>query len=303
MIKHVAVTGANGYLGSRLVPALTRGGFDVQALARPGADITDAATWRRAVQADAIVHLAAQTSSYKADADPRADFEINVRPIELLIEAAHAANRRPFVVLAGAATQVGLASTLPVGDGVADVPVTAYDKHKLQAEQLVLQASRQGGLDGCALRLANVYGPGPRGAADRGILNLMIRRAMRGEDLTLWGDGSFVRDYVFVDDVVDAFVAALQHGPATNGGHFVIGSGQGHTIAEAFGNVAAIAAQRGYPRSRVVQVPFPEHASPIERRHFVADTSAFRAATGWQPYVSLSDGIGRTFASFETADS
>src|SRR5690606_17005384 len=122
-----------------------------------------------------------------------------------------------------------------------DLPITAYDVHKLHAEQLMLLAHRQGQLGACSLRLPNVYGPGPRGADDRGILNLMIRRAMRGEDLTIWGDGNFVRDYVFVDDVVDAFVAALRHAASTDGRRFVIGSGQGHTIAEAFREVAAIA--------------------------------------------------------------
>lgn len=217
----------------------------------------------------------------------------------LLLDEARRLGQRPLVVFAGAATQVGLVESLPVDEGVQDRPITAYDLHKLHAEQLLLYYHRVRAVDGVSLRLANIYGPGPvSSATDRGVLNLMANRALRGEDLTIYGDGEFTRDYLFIDDAIAAFLAVIASGSAAAGRYYVTGTGIGHTVGSAIRLVGAIAAARGAPASRVVHVPMPTDASPIEHRNFVADPRALQNSTGWLPRFTLEAGLTRTLDAF-----
>jgi nucleoside-diphosphate-sugar epimerase len=163
------------------------------------------------------------------------------------------------------------------------------------AEQYLRWYSEQGIVRGVALRLANIYGPGPRSSRDdRGILNLMIRRALTGEPLTVYGTGEQLRDYLYIEDAARAFLAAAAHSETLSGRHFVIGSGVGHAISDALEIVASRAEARTGKPVEVRRVPPPDTLSPIERRNFVADSRRFTSATGWQPRYSLSEGIDRT---------
>lgn len=313
-METVLVTGAGGYVGAPLVEALVARGHRVRRASRrplpPHAsplvidslvgDTSSRTFWQKAiVGCTSIVHLAAQTSVYVANADPLRDAEVNLRPVYHLLDEAQRANLTPLVVLAGAATQVGLTETLPVDESVVDKPITTYDVHKLQAEQLLLAQHRTGAIRAACLRLANVYGPGPASSSpDRGILNMMVRRALREEDLTIYGTGEFTRDYVYIDDVVAAFVLVIEHAAAASGRYYVLGSGQGHTVAQAIQLVRTIAERRG-KHPRVTHVPMPDTASPIESRNFVANSTALTNATGWRPRITLEEGVDRTFAAFE----
>ena len=177
----------------------------------------------------------------------------------------------------------------------ADQPVTIYDEHKLMAEHDLKAAAADGTVCGATLRLANVYGPGGHGRTnDRDILNRMIAAAVRGEPLTVYGAGEYVRDYVFVDDVVDAFLMAAAHPERVNGRHYVIGSGRG--IDDSRGLRAGGRARRS-PYRKASAGHHRRTARAIVRNR----TTALRrrlvtvfAATGWCPAWSLSDGIDRT---------
>jgi UDP-glucose 4-epimerase len=156
-----------------------------------------------------------------------------------------------------------------------------------------------GAVKGAALRLANVYGPGPASSsADRGILNQMVRKALKGETLRIYGKGDFLRDYVYVEDVARAFALAADHVDAVNGKHFVISTGTGHTLAQAVRLVAERVAARTGRQALVEHVAPPASLSPIDTRNFVGDPSAFARATGWRPSVSLQEGIDRTIDFF-----
>jgi nucleoside-diphosphate-sugar epimerase len=184
---------------------------------------------------------------------------------------------------------------LPVDENHPDYPVTIYDLHKLMAEGYLKHYTAQDVVRGAVLRLANVYGPGAKSSsADRGVLNLMIQKALKGETLTVYGDGNYMRDFVYVEDVAHAFLEAGAKIDGVNGQHFVIGSGQGHTIAEAVNLVAERVALKTGQRVPVIHVEPPAALSQIETRNFVADTTRFSYATGWKARVSLVEGIDRT---------
>jgi UDP-glucose 4-epimerase len=304
------ITGGRGYLGRSLSDALLRDGLEVTRIGRtppdrpaPGDDVVGDVRERGAVEelvraASVVFHLAAQTSVPVAEQDPAADLAANVTPLVHILDACARSGHRPVVVLASTATACGLPARLPVGDDAVDAPVTIYDLHKGIAERYLRYQAERGVVRGGSLRLANVYGPGPRsGAADRGVLNAMIAKALRGEPLTVYGDGRNIRDYVFVDDVVAAFTLAARHAPALGGRAHVIGAGVGHTIADAVALVAARVLARTGVRAPVVHVDPPRPPSPVESRDFVADSSGFSRATGWTARVKLADGIDRTIES------
>jgi nucleoside-diphosphate-sugar epimerase len=309
--KGVLVTGGAGFIGSSLVALLSTAECRIVRLQRSraapanagiarvldvAADVRDPAAWKSALAGiDVVFHLAAQTSVRVAENDPAQDYEANVRPLVHLLDACAALARAPIVVLAGTATQAGLTRALPANEDGGDAPITAYDRHKLAAERLLLERAAIGAVRGTTLRLTNVYGPGPQaGSADRGVLNAMIGRALRGEDLTLYGAGNEMRDYLFVEDAARAFVAAGASAEAVNARRFVVGSGRGHSLAEAFALVAERAAMRTGRRVNVVKAAPPEPVHPIEARSFVADASRFAQATGWRATVDLTEGIDRT---------
>ncbi len=309
--RTIVVTGASGYVASQLIDRLSHVACRIVGVSRTkigemsgpakatvefvAGDLNSESFLEKTLSgADAVFHLAAQTSTYKANEDPATDARSNVWPLFLMLEVCRRKAWKPFVALAGAATEVGVTDKIPVNESFLDAPLTTYDLHKLLAENYLKYYARQGFVTGTTLRLANVYGPGPRSSsADRGILNMMVRRALNGDALTVYGKGDNIRDYVFIDDVVDAFLVSATS-EKTNGRHFVLGSGEGHTILEAIQTVAACVEKKNGKPVEIKHMPPPSSQSPIEARNFVADTSAFRMATGWQPRVSFLDGVNRT---------
>ncbi len=288
-------------MGSHLLRFLSSVNAHVLCLQRgPEGDIRRYATWQQALRgADIVFHLAAQTSVSVAEKDPWADYQINVLPLIHLARACREENSRPFVVFAGTVTQVGIPSRMPVDETHADRPVTFYDLHKWLAEQYLKRFSEEGILRGVSLRLSNVYGPGPESSApDRGILNRMIQKALRGEPLTVYGKGAWLRDFLYVEDAARAFLAAGTQQARLNGRHFVIGSGRGTALVEAFRQVAEQVRLTTGRTVEVRHVPAPHPLSPIERRNFVADSSAFSQLTGWRAETTLEKGLALTTQSF-----
>ncbi|HEY2934918.1 MAG TPA: NAD-dependent epimerase/dehydratase family protein [Acidobacteriota bacterium] len=311
-MKRVLITGAAGYLASALLRVLGARDAQIVRFARPGSrlapvqsrfpvvdtlgDIADSSIWNTILKdAGTIFHFAGQTSASVSNRDPQADLEINVLPILRLLETCRRRDLHPALLFASTVTIAGIPRQLPVSESHPDDPLTVYDLHKLMAEHYLKYYTRQRVVSGAILRLANIYGPGPRSSsADRGILNQMIKKALDGDELTVYGAGEQVRDYVYVDDVANAFVAASDHIAQTSGRHFVIGSGKGCTISEAIHLVAARVKHRTgrQPAVKSIQPPTPQ--LEIETRNFVADTSAFCRATGWKPETDLVEGIDRT---------
>ncbi len=315
--RRILVTGANGFIGGALIqrltatdctlirasrsplPSLTASAANVLELIGEPSDPT---FWQRALvgeDVDMIFHLAGQTSAYVAENNPELDHMANVEPLRHLLDIASDLDRGIDVLYAGTVTQAGLTETLPVGEDVQDDPVTEYDRNKLMAEQMLEHAARRGTVRGVTLRLPNVFGPGTTvGRSDRGVLNKIIATALKGDEISIYGDGHELRDYLFIDDVVEAFVLTSLAMDRASGHHFVLGTGNGHSLREVF---ELVARQVGNAIGKVIrlgEVPWPEGTLPIERRNFVADPSAIREAAGWQARVGLTDGVNRTIAAF-----
>lgn len=310
--KGILITGASGYLATALLGQLATIDCRIVRLSRhalssmsdtPRAEVVnlegnlhDTALLARAVQdIDLVFHLAAQTSTYAANADPLQDHAANVLPMINLLEALRRRGGSPALCFASTSTIAGIPRQLPVGDEHPDHPLTVYDLHKQSAEGYLRWYVEQDIVRGASLRLTNVYGPGPRSSsADRGVMNLMIERALNGETLSVYGDGKELRDYIFINDVAQAFLAAATRIDRLAGGHFLIGSGRGHSFAEAMALISRVGHTLTGNAAKVCHVPWPHAASPIETRNFVADSSRFTELTGWHPLHSLEEGIRLT---------
>lgn len=313
--KRLLVTGASGFLATNLIGLLRNVDCTIVRLSKSGsffpvsgkantvdvtADVSEKMTFEDILEdVDIIYHFAAQTSVYSAEKDSHADFQANVLPMLNLLASCRDKGWRPTVIFSGTETQVGMPENLPINEACADKPVTIYDIHKLFAESYLKHYCRQGIVQGTTLRLANVYGPGPKASStDRGVINMMVGKALTCEELTIYGKGDFLRDFIFIEDVVYAFLKAAVYIEQLNGQHFVIGSGQGHTIAEAINLVADRVAVKTSRRVTVRHIQPPPGLSVIESRNFVADTGRFTQATGWRASYSLEEGLDKTIEAF-----
>jgi nucleoside-diphosphate-sugar epimerase len=316
--KTILITGANGYLGSALTAALDAADCRVVLLARrphgtrppePAdaaryrvirGDVAGREIWREALPGvDYVFHLAAHEHRHGAGHEPEQDLRVNLLSTLHLFEVCRSEGLTPRIVFASSSNLVGLPAQLPVGDDAPDDPLTVYAIHKLASEYYLRHYAREYQLPGVTLRLTNVYGPSPRAGYEvngRVVLNGIVSAALHGGCVALYRNRACIRDYVFVDDVTRAFLAAGAS-QIRDGRHFVIGSGEACRIADAVGTVVERIARRGWRRPEV-RVDEAVAIEPVELRNFVADTSGFRAATGWTPRVMLEEGVDRTIDYF-----
>ena len=305
----ILITGGSGYIASNLIQRLSSFRCDIIIITRKEtpnektigkasihsihAAITDITDWKPILSSiDVIFHLAAQTSIYQANQDPEQDFLVNVVPLIRILETCKTCNFKPVIIFASTSTITGIPERLPVDDSFHDDPLTIYDLHKKIAEDYLQFYIRQKVVTGSILRLTNVYGPGPKSSnADRGVINQMIKRALQSQDLTLYGAGNYIRDYVFIDDVVDAFIKAYEYSGNLGGGPYIIGSGKGHTIKEAFQLIQEIAMKKTGKLTPITLIDPPGDLHPIEKRNFIAISERYHNLTGWTPEYPLVEGL------------
>ncbi len=289
----VCVTGGTGFIGSKLVAELKNLGAVVRIVRHNEARFDHAF-----VGAEVVFHLAGQTSATFAEMNAELDYEANVELLARILPQVAQPENPPLFIHASTATIVGLTTTLPIDEQIPDHPITTYDRHKQIAEQGLAMFREAGLLRSVSLRLTNVYGPGPESSGiGRGLVNAFARKAVQGEPLTLYGEGSFVRDFVYVDDVVAAFLAAAEAWKPEMQVSYFVGSGEGRTLRAMAEVIVNTASELTGLRSSIDFVPEPESLLDIDRRHFIAPIRPFTEATRWRPWVSFESGIRSTVAS------
>jgi nucleoside-diphosphate-sugar epimerase len=258
-------------------------------------DVSLHETWETVLPGvDYVFHLAAREYFYRSEYKPVQSLQFNALPILHLLEVCRTQNYRPKIVFASSANLFGLVDALPVNEDNRDDPLTIWAVHKLAAEHYLRLYARQFGIKSCTLRLANVYGPTVRWSVnDRVVINRVISKAIDGEALVTFANHSCVRDYVFLDDVVLAFMLAGASCGSTSSPLYVIGSGEGKSIADVWQLIAECV---GEHVGKSVPIRFDDSVTieSLELRNFVADTGQFQIATGWKPRTGLAQGIDIT---------
>ncbi len=314
--RTILITGGRGYIGSALTQSLADvncklilldqspgdvwmpEGLEAEVLQLNG-DVAARKTWDDILPGvDYVFHLAAQEYFYRSAYDPEQDLKCNALPILRLLEVCRRQDYRPKIVFASSANLFGLVDTLPVNEDDRDDPLTMWAVHKLMAEHYFRLYYKQFGIESTTLRLANVYGPTARWSVmTRVVINRVIAKSLDGEALITYANRGCVRDYVFLKDVVKAFLLAGAYRGLTKSPLYVIGSGEGRTIADVWHLIAdSVRSHIG----KKVPIRFDESVNiePIELRSFVADTTRFQDATGWKPKTGLTQGIDITVRAF-----
>ena len=307
------VTGGLGFIGSNVARRLAERGADVtivdSLVAGCGAnrynvrgtsmrvveaDIGKPEAIRGAIEAaDVVFNLAGEVSHLDSMLRPERDLEINAATQLRFLDAVAKWRRGVRVVYASTRQIYGIPEYLPVDERHPVRPVDFNGVHKFAATQYHTMLTRQGDLDAVALLLTNVYGPRQSlTAQNQGFLGVFLRKAMRGERLTVYGDGNQVRDPLFVDDCVDAFLKAAELvDPKLR--KLNVGGGQHVPLGDIANMVSRLA---GLPPPN--QIPFPDNLRKIDIGSYFTDSSAFQEATGWMPRVSIEEGLARSVQFF-----
>ena len=238
-----------------------------------------------------VFHLAAQVGREISMSDPELDIEVNCRGTLNVAKACMTKKGDVKVVYAGSRGQIGEPRYIPVDEDHPTHPTDMYGINKLAAEKYLFLYGGIGGFPAVSLRLNNVYGPRCQmNHCYYGILNWFIRNAMKGETITVYGDGSQTRDYVYIDDVVDAFVLAAAKREA-DGELFFVGSGTETVFLDMVKGVI-----EGVGSGEYTHIPFPAEREQIDIKRFVVTVEKLSVALGWQPRVPLQEGINKTVA-------
>ena len=243
-----------------------------------------------------VINLSGQSGAVRSMEDPWTDLDVNLRGNLVLLEALRAHNREAKVVFAGSRLQYGHPEQLPVQEDSAKHPLCLHAIHKQTVEQYLELYANLFGIRYSIARITNPYGPGqPRSRTAYGVINRMIHQAIADRPLTIYGDGAQQRDYVHVDDVVEALIV-LATSPKADGRAFNVASGTGISLIDLAKQIIEIAGA-----GRIEHVAWPELAHQIETGDFVADISRIRSELGWQPRIALDAGLAQTVAFYRDA--
>ena len=307
--KVVSITGASGYIGSALTQELEKYSLKIIRISRKQLtpkdgvedwvlDLNKKSSWMKIVsKSDIIFHLSGNTSIYDAEKDPKESLISTLFPIIQLINASKKLSRIPRVIFSSTATVYGLTEVLPVLETKQPNPITTYDLHKFFAEQQLLVASSSNIIDAISLRLANVYGPSPTEslAQDRGILSKITKRRFALKNLQIYGNGDYLRDYIYIDDVVNAFLHAsvMDYDILLNKNQISlnVASGKGTSVKEVFDLISHEVEKITGIRGDIENVAWPEEVNEIEKRNYIGSIELIKSLTGWKPSVSLEEGI------------
>ena len=311
--KRALITGGLGMIGSTLAHKLVAANAEVilvDAMIEPYganlfnihgiddhvriniADVRDREAMKVLVQGvDYIFNLAGQVSHNDSIQDPFLDADINYIGHLNVVENVRRHNPTAKILYSGSRLQFGPIDSVPVDESQVLNPKTPYAFNKTVAENMYRYYYELHGIPFVAFRIANPYGVRAQMKHHKyTIINFFIRQAMEGKELTVFGEGTQLRDYIYVEDLADAFLLAAVNDDAT-GEVFNVGSGEGTVFRDM---VEAVVAEVG--NGKVTYVPWPESYINVETGDYITDIGKVTSMLGWEPTVSLKEGIARTVA-------
>jgi UDP-glucose 4-epimerase len=297
----ILLTGGAGFIGSHVAEAFLRRGHEVtvvdnlstgrRELLPSGVrfiemDVADPAMAQIVdeVRPEVVDHHAAHADVRESVADPVHDARVNVLGTIALLEAAARANVRKFIFISSGGAMYGEPDVVPCDESQPARPISPYGTSKVAGELYVETFSRVRDLDYTIFRYPNVYGPRQHPYTEEGqVVPLFARLMLGGRAPTIFGDGDQERDFVYVGDIADANVFALERGSRQS---FNIGTGRGLTVNELARRLKALTGFQG----EVVYAP----ARVGEVYRIALDASRAREGLGWEPRTSLDEGLRAT---------
>ncbi len=313
--KKILITGGAGFIGSALARRLVAADADVTLvdslipeyggnlhnlhgldgkLQLNISDVRDAHSMKYLVQdKDLVFNLAGQTSHMDSMSDPLTDLEINTRAQLSILEALRHHNPAAKIVFASTRQIYGKPDYLPVDEKHPKRPVDVNGINKIAGEDYHRLYSEVYGIRACALRLTNTYGPGMRiKDARQTFVGIWVRHLLEGKSFEVWG-GDQLRDFNYVEDVVDAFLMAAAD-PQSDGSVFNLGSEEVVSLKQ-LGELLIAVHGSGVFNVRA----FPDERKKIDIGDYYSDFGKIRSMLGWNPKVPLREGLGKTLAYFQ----
>lgn len=299
------VTGGAGFIGSHIVDALLAEGNRVVVIDNLSsgrmenldpravfynADVRDTgiAGIFEKERPEVVVHEAAQVSVRRSVDDPVYDADVNILGALHVLQACVKSGVKKVVFASSGGAIYGEQDVFPAPEGHPIKPVSPYGTAKYSVEVYLKCYREMYGLDYVALRYSNVYGPRQDPHGEAGVVAIFTEKMLAGQTPTINGDGEQTRDYVYVADVVNANISAIDHGYS---GSFNVGTGVETSVNELFGMIKE---ETGFSGERV-----HGPAKAGEQKRSVIDNCLIRAELGWRPNVPLKEGIGRTVEFFK----
>jgi len=307
----VLVTGGLGFIGSNLsarliglgakvtivdnmMPRLGGNLFNVKEIRDQihinFSDVRDGHSMDYLVKGQEIIfHLAGQVNHVDSIRNPIQDLDINCRGTLVLLESCRKYNREAKVIFAGTRGEYGASVTLPVAEDHPTNPKGIYAVTNLTAEKMVLVYHDVHQIPGACLRITNTYGPRHQMAHDEyGVVNWFIRKAIDDEVIPVFGDGRILRDFLFVDDVVECFIRVASC-PQAYGEVFNVGTGIPYSFIDLAKKIVEIART-----GNVALTEFTKERKEVEPGDYYTDISKIRRIVGWEPKIDIDEGLRRT---------
>jgi len=293
----VLVLGGSGFIGSHLVDVLVASGASVRVLSRHAsihspplkgvdyhyADFTDIGGLSESLMnVDVVYHLISTSIPATANLDPAADINGNLLPTVKMLELLCQVGVPRLIFLSSGGTVYGNAKIVPISEEHERNPLSSYGIVKVAIENYITMFSAQHGLKSLVLRVSNPYGPRQARIGIQGVIPTFFQRIISGEEIGIWGDGTSVRDYLYISDLVAALMECAN---SDISGVYNVGSGQGTSLVEILSLVEEIS-------GLTANVKFlPPREFDVKR--VVLDISKIRQALDWYPVVSLHEGCTR----------
>ncbi len=308
--KKVLVTGGLGFIGSNLAIRLVELGADVTLtdamLADYGgnlfniepikervkvnfSDVRDANVMNYLVpENDYIFHLAGQVCHVMSLTDPFPDIDINIKGTAVVMEAIRRHNPKAKVVFTGTRGEYGPAASLPVNEEAPTNPKGMYELSNLTAEKIVKLYNDTHNIAGIMLRITNTYGPRGQMKHSRfGVVNWFVRLALDGKPITVFDTGEMIRDFLYVNDCIEAILKAAAS-PKAAGEVLNVGVDNPQTIREMAETICAIT------KTEIELVPPTPERAALEPGNFYSDITKIRNILGWEPTTDLKEGLTKT---------
>jgi nucleoside-diphosphate-sugar epimerase len=309
--KKVLVIGGMGFIGSNVSHTLVREGakvtimdnqfrglgsneFNLKGIEKKvkidHSDILSFDSLLSIVQGfDVIYNFAGQPMHNLSLENPFLDRDLNSRGHLNLLEACKRKNPSARVLYAGSRMQIGQVENLPVDESHPCKPKSPYGNSKLAAENDSLYYYRENGLFTVVFRIANPYGPRSQMKTHKYcIVNWFLGQLMQEKDITMFGDGEQLRDYIYIDDLSNAFLlAGIQ--PNLGGEVFNVGSGEGTSFRTMMDTLVTTVG-----KGRRIDVSWPDDYKNIETGDYVSDITKAKKFLGWEPKISFDEGINLT---------
>jgi len=299
MKKNVLLIGGAGFLGSRMAAGFSGDGWDVGIFdrVRPAeggfnaecftGELRDMHLLRQALaKYSRVVYLAHETRTAPAADRLPANFLGNIELLLMVLEETQESGAEDFIFLSSGGAVYGEPESLPIGEDHQMRPRSPYGIAKLTMEKYLTMLAEQRGFRHLAIRPSNPYGPGQNFQSVQGVVAVAMARIARGEQITIRGDGSVTKDYIFISDFAEACVKLVSNPDAA--GAFNIGSGQGTPLNEVLSRIEKVVGKKA-------DLIF-EPAQPWDVTANVLDISKIRGTVDWYPRTLFDDGLVQTWS-------